>query len=129
MNVFSRVTRREMLFAGSAGFVGGMGLLGGSRQALGQEVASPAQPRQRSVDAAGRPWETAIDGQSRWLLIHEFPVPDGYTVAHVSVALSIGATYPDTQIDMVYFRPALERSCSITSMTVSAAAFAPRCAQ
>lgn len=64
---------------------------------------------ERWLDAAGRPWEAAVENQSRWLLIHEFPVPDGYTVARVSVALSLAATYPDTQIDMVYFRPALDR--------------------
>lgn len=64
---------------------------------------------ERWLDAAGRPWETVIEGQARWLVIHEFQVPDGYAVVRVSVALSIPATYPDTQIDMVYFRPALER--------------------
>lgn len=53
------------------------------------------------------PWETLLDGGSQWILIHDRPVPAGYMHDRVSTALLVPAGYPDTQFDMVYFKPAL----------------------
>jgi hypothetical protein len=65
------------------------------------------------LDAAGPEWETVIGTQEQkqvhWVLIHEVVVPEGYTVGTVSVALEIPPAYPDAQIDMAYFLPALAR--------------------
>jgi hypothetical protein len=36
-------------------------------------------------------------------------VPEGYNEKHVIAALQIASGYDDTQIDMVYFFPALQR--------------------
>jgi hypothetical protein len=62
------------------------------------------------LNALGRRWETVVDGSVRWVLIHDRVVPAGYTVTTVSEAYRIDTGYPDTQLDMVYFLPALVRS-------------------
>lgn len=62
---------------------------------------------QRHLDARGLFWETIIDAGRRWLLIHHYPVPNGYTVTHTLLALEIPSTYPSAQIDMFYVNPAL----------------------
>lgn len=56
------------------------------------------------------PWEAVIDGQSRWLMIHDWAIPDGYNHAKNSIALLIPDNYSDTQIDMVYFSKPLTRA-------------------
>jgi hypothetical protein len=53
------------------------------------------------------PWETIVEGGSRWLLIHEYPIAAGYNHATASVAPLIPPGYADTQIDMVYVYPPL----------------------
>ena len=60
------------------------------------------------LDARGRLWETILNGQ-RWLLVGNYEVCSGYNHAEVTVALSIESAYPDSQIDMAYFHPALAR--------------------
>ena len=59
------------------------------------------------LEEMGWPWESIHDGKSMWLLIHEYPVLNGYQIKTTSVALQLAETYPDAQIDMVYFFPAL----------------------
>ena len=59
------------------------------------------------LDARGRLWETVCCKKKRWLIIEGFLVPEGYTVSEAIVALAIESAYPDTQIDMAYFLPAL----------------------
>jgi hypothetical protein len=61
------------------------------------------------LDSTGFPWETVVDANIRWLLVHDRPVPAGYTSERVRTALLVPAGYPDVQIDMVYFEPALAR--------------------
>lgn len=61
------------------------------------------------LEARGLPWETIIDSNHKWLLLHGFPLPNGYAQTEVTVALMISGSYPDAQIDMVYFYPALVR--------------------
>jgi hypothetical protein len=62
------------------------------------------------LESLDLPWETIVEGATRWLLLHEFPIPNGYNLRETTIALSIEATYPDTQIDMVYVCPHLQRS-------------------
>lgn len=59
------------------------------------------------LDARGFRWETIIDGRSRWLLIADYRLPHGYNHAIAELGLRIPPSYPDDQIDMVYFSPAL----------------------
>lgn len=61
------------------------------------------------LDSTGLPWETVVDANIRWLLVHDRPVPAGYTSGRVRTALLVPAGYPDVQLDMVYFEPALAR--------------------
>lgn len=61
------------------------------------------------LNSMGLAWETIVEGGKQWLLIHDHPVPPGYTNSSAIVALQIAPGYPDTQIDMVYFAPPLAR--------------------
>lgn len=62
-------------------------------------------------------WETIIEGNRRWLLIHNYPVPAGYTVTHVKLALEIPPAYPGAAIYGFYAYPplALESGRAIPS--------------
>lgn len=62
---------------------------------------------EQSLAALGLEWETVIDGTTKWLIIHGYPIPEGYNHRQASAALRISPSYPDDQIDMVYFSPAL----------------------
>ena len=58
------------------------------------------------LDELGLRWETLIDGESRWLVIHDYPLPQGYRAETASLALLIPREYPDAQLDMFYLHPA-----------------------
>lgn len=62
-----------------------------------------------SLDLHHPGWETIRIGSANWLLVSQFAVSPGYTVTCTTVALRIESGYPDTQIDMAYFHPALCR--------------------
>ena len=74
-----------------------------------REFILPEEDREY-LEKRGLPWETIVENGAQWLLVNEFPVPDGYNQKVVTAALSIHPQYPDVQIDMVYFYPILERS-------------------
>lgn len=57
----------------------------------------------------GLQWEAIMDG-SPWILIHKFTVPAGYNHSQVTAAIRIETGYPNAQLDMVYFYPALART-------------------
>lgn len=59
------------------------------------------------LDAIGAAWETDASTGVRWLIIHEYPVPPGFNVTKVSLALMVPTTYPQAQIDMFYVNPPL----------------------
>lgn len=61
------------------------------------------------LENQGLSWEAIVEGNAKWLIIHNWAVPAGYNHGQVSLALSIPTAYPDAQIDMVYFFPALQR--------------------
>lgn len=54
-------------------------------------------------------YETIIESNMRWLIIHEFPIPKGYSHCAALTAVLMVPGYPDTQLDMVYFFPSLSR--------------------
>ena len=63
------------------------------------------------LNARGLPWETVRLGGVNWLLIHNFPVPSGYShSAEVTLAVRIEAAYPPGKLDMAYFFPPLVRA-------------------
>lgn len=61
------------------------------------------------LEDLGLPWEAVNDGGMQWVIIHNYPVPHGYNVTDVSVAVKIETGYPRAQLDMAYFFPALSR--------------------
>lgn len=52
-------------------------------------------------------WETVMEGGTKWLIVRGYPIPRGYNHESADLALRIPPSYPDDQIDMVYFHPAL----------------------
>lgn len=52
-------------------------------------------------------WSTIRDKNSNWLLIHEYPIPPGYSQEIACVALQIIGDYSTSGIDMFYFSPSL----------------------
>lgn len=63
---------------------------------------------EKSLQDYGLPWETVVDG-SQWVLIHDFPLPDGYHNASVTAAIRMETGYPNTELNMVYFYPVISR--------------------
>ena len=54
-------------------------------------------------------WETFVQAGRRWLVIHSFQVPTGYSgQRRVTLALEVPPNYPSAQIDMFYVFPALK---------------------
>ncbi len=79
----------------------------GEAQLAPRRVFALLEVDQRHLDRLGFFWETVKDGERRWLLIHDYPVPPGYTVSQIQLALEIPDTYPGAQIDMFYVHPTL----------------------
>lgn len=84
-----------------------------------QATATEAPPRRHFrlpeddeayLDSLGLRWEAIIDGGVRWVLIHDHPLPDGYTIKTVTVAIRIEGGYPPAALDMMYFLPHLARA-------------------
>ena len=65
------------------------------------------EPDREFLERRHLPWETVLEGADRWVILHEYPVPGDYNQTTVNAALQLPASYPDTQIDMVYFQPHL----------------------
>ena len=63
---------------------------------------------EKFLEEYGHPWETIVDG-SQWVLIHEFPTHDGYNYPRVTAAIRMETGYPNAELHMVYFFPALAR--------------------
>jgi hypothetical protein len=61
------------------------------------------------LNSLGYPWETMNDQRMQWLLIHNYPICEGYTTSQVDIAIKIETGYPRTQLDMAYFSPHIQR--------------------
>lgn len=61
------------------------------------------------LGALGVEWETLVESGTRWLLLHRFPFPEGYSVPFGSVAVQIPPGYPTAPLDMAFFNPHLAR--------------------
>jgi hypothetical protein len=75
------------------------------------------------LESLGRPFELVREGAVQRVVLHEYPVPDGYTVDRVSINVRIEAGYPDSQIDMAYFHPPLVRKDGATIGSLADDAF------
>jgi hypothetical protein len=81
------------------------------------ETATPARRDFKLLDrdeqhlsAAGHRWETRLTGGGRWLLIHDYQLPPGYSEEFVQMALMIPSTYPSTAMDMFYLYPTVRKA-------------------
>ncbi|MEN9557838.1 MAG: hypothetical protein RL141_207 [Candidatus Parcubacteria bacterium] len=70
-------------------------------------VELPEQDR-LFLEGLGRQWEVVQDG-SIWVLMHDFPLPEGYTEPSVTLAIRIESGYPVAQLDMMYLYPKVQR--------------------
>jgi len=62
------------------------------------------------LNRLGLRWETIVEVNRRWLLLHDYPLPAGYAVAHTKIALEIPPNYPGAQIYGFYAYPPLALS-------------------
>ena len=59
------------------------------------------------LDANYSGWETIIDGATPWLILNDFPIPDGYDHHKVQAAIQISSGYPSAQLEMVFLLPGI----------------------
>ncbi|KGK89157.1 hypothetical protein DP73_11405 [Desulfosporosinus sp. HMP52] len=62
------------------------------------------------LNARGFQWETVMVNNQMWLIVHGFPVPEGYNTRVVDAAVMIPSDYEICGLDMVYIKPALHRT-------------------
>ena len=62
------------------------------------------------LNRLGLKWETLVEAERRWLLLHDYPLPVGYTVSHSKIALEVPPTYPGAQLYGFYAYPPLALS-------------------
>lgn len=74
-----------------------------------RQFALPAEDTEW-LEARGLAYELVAEGGVLRVVIYDMPVPPGYTVGKVDVNVRIEPGYPDNQIDMAYFYPALMRA-------------------
>jgi hypothetical protein len=72
------------------------------------------------LDSLGLRWEAIKSPQGRWVLIHDHPLPEGYTVRTVTVAIRVEGAYPPGALDMAFFLPPLARADGKAIHAVSA---------
>jgi hypothetical protein len=97
-------------------------------QTDGEAAAQEAPPARRAfrlpendeefLESLQLPWETIKDGKVHWLLIHNYPLPAGFTVTDATLAIRIEG-YPPAKLDMASFLPALSKAggASIPSLS------------
>lgn len=88
-------------------------------QTDGETTAQEAPPARRAfnlpeedvefLNSLGRMWETVKDAEVRWLLLHDYPIPTGFNVGSVKLAIKVEGGYPPAKLDMAYFQPGLSK--------------------
>ena len=66
------------------------------------------------LDAAPYRWETVVEGERRWLLVHDYHLPAGYVVRQITLAIEIPVLYPSAELDMFYCAPAAVLSSGVS---------------
>jgi hypothetical protein len=79
------------------------------------------------LNGLGLSWET-IKTRGMWVIIYDYPLPEGYTIKVADLALMIPPNYPAVEIDMVYFYPQLQKISgrlikAITPMSIDGRTF------
>lgn len=57
----------------------------------------------------GMEWEAIVDGGRRWLLLYDYPLPAGYNVVRVTIAVEVPTSYNSAELDMFYCHPHLTK--------------------
>ena len=73
-----------------------------------REFDLPEEDQEFLDELLGLPWEAVRQGGANRLVIHNYPIPEGYNVRTASLNLRLEHGYPGSQIDMVYFFPHLQ---------------------
>jgi hypothetical protein len=56
-------------------------------------------------------WETVnLENNTKWIFVEDYAIVKGYNVDTATLAILMDPGYPTSQLDMVYFSPALSRS-------------------
>lgn len=71
---------------------------------------SPLPVDRKYLDSLGLRWEAIDENKVQALVIYGWPLPKGYNVTEADVHIKLSKGYPDAQIDMAYFAPALARA-------------------
>jgi len=64
---------------------------------------------QEYLDSLGLTWEALIYEGTHWILIYDYPLPEGYVPQKTITAIEIATGYPRAQLDMIYFYPEVKR--------------------
>lgn len=59
------------------------------------------------LEARGGPFELVLEGGVMRVVLYDFALPAGYTMNSVAAHVRVEPGYPDVQIDMAWFSPAL----------------------
>lgn len=71
---------------------------------------SPLPADTKYLNSLGLRWEAVSENNVQALVIYNWPLPKGYSVHEADVHVRLNNGYPDTQIDMAYFAPAVSRA-------------------
>lgn len=66
-----------------------------------------AEEDEACLTARSPNWEAIVENNTKWVIVPDFTILEGYNQRTASAAMRILPSYPDDQIDMVYFYPAL----------------------
>jgi len=61
------------------------------------------------LESLGLIWEVTNLQNALWVFIYNYIIPEGYNEPEVTLAVRMSPGYPTSQLDMVYFYPALSR--------------------
>jgi len=82
----------------------------GAADAAPERAFSLPEFDEEFLDANYPGWQTIRDGATPWLILNNFPIPEGYSHRQVQAAILIPSGHPNAPLDMVYFFPALSRT-------------------
>lgn len=61
------------------------------------------------LNSLGLRWEAVTDSGIKAIVLYNWPLPNGYNVDTADVHIRMSDGYPDSQLDMAHFAPALAR--------------------
>jgi hypothetical protein len=75
-----------------------------------RRLFTPLANDRQYLDSTGLRWEVLLEGGLKMVVLYDWPLPEGYNVPTANVHVRLTDGYPDAQIDMAYFSPALSRA-------------------